>query len=133
MIGLVEKISYLRGLAEGLGIQDDTKEGKLLIHVIDLLDDIVDALSELETSQAELDEYVETLDEDLADLEEEVYGDLDEDDEDDEDARFIEVECPHCQETVFFDEDLFEDDEDIVCPNCSKTIYSEEEPETIDE
>ncbi len=126
MIDLIEKVSYLRGLADGMGVKEDTNEGKLFIHIIELLDEIVDAVSELETSQAELDEYVETLDEDLADIEDEIYGE-EEDDEDDDDSRFIEIECPNCHETVYFDEDIFEDEDSIECPGCSKTIYSEEE------
>jgi uncharacterized protein YbaR (Trm112 family) len=37
------------------------------------------------------------------------------------------VECPKCKETVYFDEEIFEDDEeDLVCPNCNEVIYSEE-------
>jgi DNA-directed RNA polymerase subunit delta len=82
------------------------------------------AIAELETAQAEMEEYVETIDEDLADMEicftkMKRMTNLGY-------THYIEVECPHCHETVFFDEDIFDDDEDIVCPNCSETIYSEE-------
>ena len=107
MYDLNERVSYLRGLAEGTGIKEDTNEGKLLTNIIDVLDEMAQAIAELETSQAELDEYVETIDEDLADIEDEVFGE-EEDDEDD------------------FDEDIFDEEDDIVCPNCNETIYSEE-------
>jgi len=133
MSELNERVSYLRGLAEGMGFKEDTNEGKLFINIIDVLDEISQALAELETSQAELDEYVETIDEDLADLEDEVFGIYeDEDDDEGEDTHYIEVECPHCHGTVFFDEDIFDDEGDIVCPNCTATIYSEDGYNTED-
>jgi len=120
---LSERVSYLRGLAEGLGIKDDTKEGKVLTNMIDILDDIVDAISELEASQSELDEYVETIDEDLSEVEEELYGEEDDDDSDD----FVEVECPNCHDTVYFDEETFEAEDKLICPNCKSQIYDESE------
>ena len=33
-----EKVAYLKGLAEGLALDTDTKEGKLLTAIIDVLD-----------------------------------------------------------------------------------------------
>lgn len=132
MYDLNEKVSYLRGLAEGMGYKEDTNEGKLLTHIIDVLDEMAQAIAELETSQAELDEYVEAIDEDLADIEDEVFGEEDDEEDDEEDSRYIEVECPHCHETVYFDEDIFEDEDDIICPNCNETIYSEEGSDTED-
>ncbi|HHY82287.1 MAG TPA: hypothetical protein GX505_06365, partial [Clostridiales bacterium] len=74
MFDLNEKVSYLRGLVEGMGIKEDTNEGKLFVSIIDVLDDMAQAISELETAQAEMEEYVETIDEDLADIEDEVFG-----------------------------------------------------------
>ena len=126
MYDLNERVSYLRGLADGTGIREDTDEGKLLIHIIDVLDEMAQAMSELETSQSELDDYVETIDGDLTDLEDQVFGEESDGEEEDEDSHYIEVECPHCHETVFFDEGIFDGEDDIVCPNCNKTIYSED-------
>lgn len=115
-----EKVSYVRGLADGLEIKDDTKEGKVIISILEVLDDIADAIETLDSSQSELDEYVDAIDEDLADVEDEVFGE----DECDEDDGFIEIECPNCHETVYLDEDLFDDeDEEIVCPNCHEPIH----------
>lgn len=129
MFDLNEKVSYLRGLKEGMGLKEDTNEGKLFSHIIDVLDDMAQAITELETAQAEMEEYVETIDEDLADMEEFLYEEQ-EDDAELGNTHYIEVECPHCHETVFFDEDIFDDDDDIVCPNCNETIYSESEYQT---
>jgi len=126
MFDLNEKVSYLRGLAEGLRLDENTNEGKLLANIIDVLDDMANAIIELETAQAEIEEYVETIDEDLTDIEDAFYDDNEEADH----TNYIEVECPHCHETVYFDEEIFDDDEDIICPNCNKVIYSEDEYDT---
>ena len=36
-----EKVAYLKGLAEGLGVDKETKEGRILDSVIDILEDPV--------------------------------------------------------------------------------------------
>ena len=36
-MSLKEKVAYLKGLAEGLGLESESKEGKLLLCVIDTL------------------------------------------------------------------------------------------------
>ena len=46
------------------------------------------------------------------------YGELDED-------GFIEVVCPHCGETVYFDEEMIDSDDGLICPNCNETIEFE--------
>ena len=81
-------------------------------------------IDDLNASKDELDEYIQTIDEDLSDVENELYGD----DDDDEYRRFtyIEVECPHCHETVYFADDLFDTDNELYCPNCNESIYDEE-------
>ena len=54
-------------------------------------------------------------------------GDDEDEDEDyfDEDD-FVEVECPHCGETVYFDQEMLEGD-DLICPNCNETILPKED------
>lgn len=79
---LLQKVAYLQGLAEGLGVDESTKEGKLLVAIIDTLEGFSDVLSDVIDDQIDLEEYVNFLDEDLADVEEDIYGD-DEDDYDD--------------------------------------------------
>lgn len=124
---LYERVAYLRGLAEGMEVSDESKEGKLLLNIIDILEDFADAIDELNEEVADLDEYVETLDEDLSDVEDEVFGELDED-EDEEDIDFVEVECPNCQEVIYLDEDLVYDEKDneVICPSCHEKINIED-------
>jgi len=130
---LYEKVAYLKGLADGLDIEETTKEGKLLVKIIDILEDFADAIVEIDEDADEMAEYVEAMDEDLTNIEEDLYEDLDEeedDEDDDEDIEFVEVECPNCNEEVYIDEDLlYEDDIDVVCPRCNEKIELVEEVE----
>lgn len=71
---LMQKVSYLKGLANGLGISEATNEGKLLLHIVDVLEEFTDVLDETIGNQMDLEEYVNFIDEDLADVEDEIYG-----------------------------------------------------------
>lgn len=123
---LYEEVAYLKGLAEGLEISEETKEGKIINKIVDVLESFADAIVELEEEQIELIEYVESIDEDLSDVEDDIYEE-DEDDEDDE-FNYIEMECPNCNDFVEIDEELLYDEAiDIVCPNCQAIILSAED------
>lgn len=133
---LYEEVAYLKGLAEGLEISEETKEGKIINKIVDVLESFADAIVELEEEQIELIDYVESIDEDLSDIEDDIYEEEDEDDEDDdEEYNYIEMECPNCNDFVEIDEELlYNEDIDIVCPNCQAVILSaEDECECSDE
>lgn len=126
MNSIKEKVSYIRGLSDGLDINDSSKEGKVIKAIINVLDEIADSIEDMDTVQEELNEYVEAIDEDLADVEEFLYEEDEDDDDEEDDDGFVEVECPNCHETVYLDEDLFDDeDEEITCPNCHEPIHFE--------
>lgn len=123
---ITEKVSYIKGLADGLELDENSKQDKLLKAIIDVLDDIAMSVSDLEDGYDELCEQVDAVDEDLSDLEEDFYGDDEcecgghgEDDEDDED--FYEVECPACHDVIYLDEDMI-DEGGIECPNCGTEL-----------
>lgn len=113
---LTEKAAYLKGLMDGMNFDKNTNEGKLIAGIIDMMDDLALSVSDLEDETATLSEYVEELDEDLGSVEEDLYGE--EDDEEDDDDDFVEIECPHCGEEVYFDESI--DPEHIICPACGQ-------------
>lgn len=100
---VTEKAAYLRGLFEGLDLDDDKETTKLFKAMLDVIDDLALTVSDLEDEVALLTEQVDAVDEDLDDLEQFVYEDCDDDCccEDDEDV--YEVDCPACGETVYFD------------------------------
>jgi predicted Zn finger-like uncharacterized protein len=125
---LKEKVSYLKGLADGMQISDATNEGKLLKAIIEVLDDVALSVDDIEEIQDQLGEQVDTIDEDLADVEKVLFGDDcdEEDDEDEENMMFKEIDCPHCGEVIDIDADMIgEDGATIECPNCHKKVELE--------
>ena len=70
MMTITEKVSYLKGLCEGVGISDETKEGRIIKAMIDVLDDMALTISDMEDGFAEVCEQVDAIDEDLGSLEE---------------------------------------------------------------
>lgn len=136
-----EKVSYLRGLSDGLQVQDETQK-KLFDAIIEVLDSMADTVDENEAGIAELDECVDDLYDCVDELEEfcdECCADcdccdceLDEDDDMDMDD-FVEVDCPHCNETIFYDAEMLQSRDPLICPNCNEEVVpaleDEEEPE----
>lgn len=132
---LYEEVAYLKGLAEGLEISKETKEGKIIHKIVDVLESFADAIVDLEEEQADLIEYVESIDEDLADMEDDIYEDEDENEDSDIDSEFsyVEMECPNCGDLVDIDEDLLYNDEiDVICPNCQSIILSSDDDSYIE-
>ena len=80
-----EKVAYLKGLAEGLGVNGETEQGKLMLAMIDTLEALAKNSEEIDERVEELSEYVEEIDSDVSDLEEALFLD-DEDEEDDDEA-----------------------------------------------
>jgi predicted Zn finger-like uncharacterized protein len=126
---LMARVSYLKGLAEGLALDEESKEGKLLLRMVDLLDDFAVEMEQLKDDYEELFEFTEALDEDLAELEDDFYDD----DDDDTDDLFYEdsftVECPNCRELVEISDDLLQGEGSIkvTCPRCSEIIMIDDE------
>lgn len=126
---ICEKIAYIKGLAEGLGIEDNTKEGKVLKAIIDLLEDITEEICDIEDGCDALMEQIDAVDEDLASLEEIIY----EDDEDDDcccdcdddccdcEDEVYEIECPVCNDIIYLDGEMLKE-EGMVCPNCGTDL-----------
>ena len=142
-----KKVSYLLGLAEGLNISKDTAEGKLLLAIIDTLEEISDEFEEVNEELDALNEYIEEVDDGLMELEEDFYDDDDDcgcgcgcdddcdcdcdddcdcgccdcaGDEDLEDFEYDEYQCPKCKEFVCFSGEFA--DEELVCPICGANI-----------
>src|SRR5699024_10692672 len=117
---ILEKVAYMKGLAEGLGLDTKSKEGKLLTVMIDILDDIALELRDIREDQGELEEALDAVSDDLSDVEACLYEseDEDEDEEDDadEDEEVYETTCPNCEEEIFFDETILADG-CVECPN----------------
>lgn len=129
IMGICENAAYLKGLFDGYEIDKNTKEGKVISMLLDLVSDMADKIAALEADNKELHEYVEELDCDLGAVEEDLYFDEDENDYDDlnddedyegEDGEYYEIECPSCGEVVCFDDSL--DPDELLCPACGEKI-----------
>lgn len=142
---ICEKSAYLKGLMDGLKLNTETDEGKMIAAIVDLLGDVTKRLKEVEDTTIaisdELDEIEDDLDaiedfimddedeyddfDDLDDLDDD-FDDEDEDDYDedydfgDEDTTVYEVECA-CGNIIDFDEETLEKGS-IVCDNCGETL-----------
>lgn len=143
---LNEKSAYIKGLADGLELDQASKEGKVIAALLDLVKDMTEEISSLSEKVETLGDYVEELDEDLGDVEELLYDEEDEDEDDDDyecdgnceccdgdDEEYFEVECPSCGETICFDSSL--DPEELVCPSCGEKfecIVSEDDLKALD-
>lgn len=115
-----EKVAYLKGLAEGLGIDTEkSKEGKLLNVIIGILEEVGMSIEDLEDSVEALGEELDAVSDDLEDVEDVLFDEDDEDDDEDEDEGedFFQVECPSCGEDLYIDESVLEAGS-IECPNC---------------
>ncbi len=115
-----EKVAYLRGVADGMELGDD-KYGKLLRLMIETMDDMAGTIDENEEAIIDLDECVDDICDELSDLDDCLDAMLDCDCDDDDDD-FVEMECPNCGETVYFDQNMLEGDDELICPNCNKPV-----------
>ena len=126
---ITENAAYLKGLFDGYELDRDSKEGKIISSMLDLISDMADKIIALEEDNKDLHEYVEELDQDLGAVEEDLYFTDDEDDDEDldedfddeyDDEEYYEIECPACGEKVCFDDSL--DPDELVCPACGEKI-----------
>ena len=69
---LGEEVAYLRGLAEGLDIDDKSKEGKMIGKIVEILGCFADKVEELEYSVGDLEDQVEELEYEVEELQQEV-------------------------------------------------------------
>lgn len=135
---VTEKVAYLKGLVEGLELDESKSETKVIKAMMDVLDDLALTVTDLSDDVDIMAEQLDAVDEDLGDLEEYVYDDEDEcdccdyDDCDCCDDDLYEVECPACHESVYVDESILEDGS-IECPNCGEKLEFEIEFDDEDE
>ena len=125
---ITEKVAYLKGLAEGLALDEAKAETKVIKAMMDVLDDLALSVSDLEDGMDLISEQLDAVDEDLDELEGYVYEDLDDcccdDCCDDDEEEYYDVECPSCGEVICVDRDIL-DEGSINCPNCNELLEFE--------
>ena len=147
MENLSKKVGYLKGLMEGLDIDVDTANGKLMAGIVDLLGELSDRVEVIDELLDDLNDYVESIDDDLAELEgehDEELGDFfDEEDGEDFDDGFDGEDklhllrpaqsaspreeslagnlCPRCGR-LFFTSLEDADGSEYLCPHCNERV-----------
>ena len=147
---LSEKAAYLKGLMDGLDLNKESAECKMIAGIVDLLGEMTTSISDLEENAIavsdELDEIEEDLDaieeflmdeddeedDDFDDEDDYEFDDEDEEEEDDEEVIY-DVTCPSCGEVLHLDEDTILQ-ESIHCPKFNELLEFEfDEDEEDDE
>ena len=135
MSNLTDRAAYLRGLAEGMGLNKEKNENKLILEMLSLMDEMSQKVNELDGDVGELEEYVEDIDSDLSDMEDILFGD--EDDECDgcgddcdccgeyDDEEELSFDCPHCGKTVQVKAADIDYDESPVCQHCGQPFFTD--------
>ncbi len=120
-MNIMKEASYLKGLMDGLKINESTNEGKVLVKVADLIDKVCEEICLLHEELEDAWQVIDELDENLRALENDVIDDYEE--------GFCEcfcVKCPNCGSEHYMKyEDLTEEELEnnaIKCPNCKAEI-----------
>lgn len=140
---IVEKAAYLRGLCEGLGVDPDSRDGKLWAALNELLSDMAHEIEDLQSGSLDFADTLDEFGEELSYLEDLTCG-LDR--PEDFDDEFCSGDCNSCEFDCFSDEededevddeeDVEEDDEDlsydgvlydVKCPVCGEEITFDED------
>ena len=149
---LSEKSAYLKGLMDGLKLNTESDEGKMIAAIVDLLGDITKKVTNIEDTTIAISDELDEIEEDLDAIEdfimdEEEYDEFDDEDEDeewdedeeyeegfdfgDEDSTIYEVVCA-CGNVIAFDEDVLESGS-IICEECGETLEFSFDDEDEDE
>ena len=132
-----EKAAYLKGLMDGLNLDTEAAEGKMISAIVDLLGDMTKKVTDIEDTTIAISDELDEIEEDLDVIEdfimefEDEDDDYDDDDDDDwdddeeyeegfdfgdEDSTIYEVECA-CGNIIDFNEETLEAGS-IICSNC---------------
>ena len=146
-----EKAAYLKGLMEGLKLDTEEAEGKMIASIVDLLVDmskritdieettiaISDELDEIEEDLDAIEDFIMDEDDEYEDFEDEFDDEFDDDDFEDEGFEFgdeestiYEVKCA-CGNIIDFDEETLEEGS-IRCDQCGELLeFSLEDDEDV--
>lgn len=144
-----EKAAYLKGLMDGLQLDTEKAEGKMISAIVELLGDVSKKITDIEDTTIAISDELDEIEEDLDAIEDYILEDEDEDYEDDfddydeddfedynddedeeydeegfdfgdEETTIYEVKCV-CGNVINFDEETLEKGS-IVCDECGETL-----------
>ena len=131
---LTDRISYIQGFADGLNLDQNKDEVKVINMMLDLLTDMAEEVVELQECYDESVDIIDAINEDLSEVESAIFDYDDEDDchhsdccdchddcDCDEENPMYEVTCPQCDKKIAVTEDeLFYGE--IQCPDCDAVL-----------
>ena len=139
---IAEKSAYLKGLMDGLKLDTEKAEGKMIAAIVDLLGDVTKRLTDVEETTIAISDELDEIEEDLDAIEDYILDEEDEDEYDDDDFDFeddlddeddeegfdfgdeettiYEVKCA-CGNIIDFDEETLEAGS-IVCDKCGELL-----------
>lgn len=127
MAELSNKAAYLKGLADGMKLDTESNEGKLINEIIALLGDVTDTVEALDDEAGFIADKLDDIDESIDILCDEVFDEeiyeYDDDDYDEEDETYA-IKCEKCGKDVFLSYEDFDCD-DLACPYCGEPIEIE--------
>ena len=149
-----EKSAYLKGLMDGLNLDTEKAEGKLISAIVDLLGDVTKKVTDIEDTTIAISDELDEIEEDLDAIEDYILGEdedyddeWDEDDFDDyededdfedegfdfgdEETTIYEVKCA-CGNVIAFDEDTLEEGS-IICDECGETLEFSFDDDEVEE
>ena len=138
-----EKSAYLKGLMDGLDLDTEKAEGKLIAAIVDLLGDVTKKVTDIEDTTIAISDELDEIEEDLDAIEDYILDEEDDEDYDewddefddyededdfkdegfdfgDEDSTIYEVKCA-CGNVIAFDEETLEEGS-IICDECGETL-----------
>ena len=138
-----EKAAYLKGMMDGMKLDTEANEGKMIAAIVDLLGDLTRKVTDIEDTTIAISDELDEIEEDLdaiedfiMDEDDDEWDDEDEDYEDDEwdddeeyeegfdfgdeDTTIYSVTCA-CGAVIDFDEETLEAGS-IICPDCGETL-----------
>ena len=128
-----EKAAYLKGLMDGLNLDTEKAEGKMIAAMVELLGDVTKRLTDVEETTIAISDELDEIEDDLDAIEDFIMDedeDYDDDFEDEDcdcdecdcdcDEVIYEVECA-CGNIIEFDEETLEQGS-IVCDKCGETL-----------
>ena len=120
---LSNKAAYLQGLVDGLGVDESTKEGKIIKAMSALLAEMAEALEGMDEDLSRAYDQINDLSDELEDLEADLYEDEDEEEDDDEDDDDDDEDADDANDDDIASEPFYE----VACPNCGETVYVSED------
>ena len=118
MSEIMSRAAYLKGLAEGMKLDENTNEGKLFYSIIDVINDLAEEIACLDDEQDAICDELEELEDVIEVIGDEVF------DVSDCESGEYQIPCSQCGEEIIFTDDDLDAiaSGEFECPACGKVL-----------